>query len=230
MKSRGITVKNTSTNATLLQQLESTLLGLQLKRAELLTKYEPSYRLVQEVDQQIAETKRAEDEARSQPIQDESTDLNPNYQVVQAELTKDKADLSGLQARAADAGFDANQYRKHAEELEQDGITQQQLLLDAKTQEDSYLLYAHKREEARINDALDQQGILNVALAEQPIVPALPNGSPLSAALFTFLLAGTLGLSVGFVSDFMDPSFRTPDELTNYLGMPVLAALPKSVG
>jgi hypothetical protein len=34
-------------------------------------------------------------------------------------------------------------------------------------------------------------------------------------------------LSTAFVVDFMDPSFRTPDELAGYLGMPVLAALPK---
>jgi hypothetical protein len=29
------------------------------------------------------------------------------------------------------------------------------------------------------------------------------------------------------VVDFVDPTFRTPDELANYLDMPVLAALPK---
>jgi uncharacterized protein involved in exopolysaccharide biosynthesis len=229
MQSRVTTVKHTSANAALLQQLESTLLGQQLKRTELLTKFEPTYRLVQEVDQEIAETEKAIADTRSQPMQDESTDLNPNYQLVQAELTKDRAELSGLQARAADAGFNAEQYRKHAEQLEQDGVVQQELLLDAKTQEDSYLLYAHKREEARISNALDQRGILNVAVAEQPIVPALPNGSPLSAALITFMLAGGLSLSAAFVCDLADSSFRTPDEVTRYLGTPVLAALPKSV-
>jgi len=29
------------------------------------------------------------------------------------------------------------------------------------------------------------------------------------------------------VVDFLDPSFRTPDELAFYLGTPVLASLPK---
>jgi uncharacterized protein involved in exopolysaccharide biosynthesis len=224
------TVKHTAANAALLQQLDSTLLNLQLKRVELLTKYQPTYRLVQEVDQQIAETEKAQADVRSQPIQDESTDQNPDYQWIQAELTKDKTELNGLQARAAEASFNADQFRRHAEQLEQEGVVQQGLLQDAKTQQDNYLLYAHKREEARISDALDQRGILNVAVAEQPVVPALPNGSPLSAALVTFLLAGTLGLSTAFVFDLMDPSFRTPDEVTNYLGTPVLAALPKSVG
>ena len=79
-------------------------------------------------------------------------------------------------------------------------------------------MYVHKREEARISNALDQRGILNVALAEQPVVPALPKRSPLSVALLTLLLAGAFSLSTAFVLDFMDPTFRTPDELAGYLG------------
>jgi capsular polysaccharide biosynthesis protein len=93
---------------------------------------------------------------------------------------------------------------------------------------DNYLLYVHKREEARISDALDQRGILNVALAQQPVVPALPKRSPLIVGLLTLLLAGTFSFSTAFLLDYMDPTFRTPDELAIYLGTPVLAALPKS--
>ena len=44
----------------------------------------------------------------------------------------------------------------------------------AKADEDAYLLYLQKREEARIGDALDQQRILNVAIVEPPVPPALP--------------------------------------------------------
>ena len=74
---------------------------------------------------------------------------------------------------------------------------------------------------------LTRVDFLNVALAEQPVVPALPKRSPLSIALLTLLLAGTFSLSTAFVLDFMDPTFRTPDELAGYLGVPVLAALPR---
>ena len=41
-------------------------------------------------------------------------------------------------------------------------MVQQNLMQDAKTQEQNYLLYERKREEARISNALDQGGILNV--------------------------------------------------------------------
>jgi hypothetical protein len=207
--------------------LKSTLLNLELKRTELLTKYEPTYRLVQEVDQQIADAKSAIAAEERNPIKDETTDQNPDYEWVRSELTKAKADLSGLKGRATAAAVVAAQYHETAQRLGHDELVQQNLLQTAKTQEENYLLYERKREEARISDALDQRGILNVALAEDPVVPALPNRSLLSFALLTFLLAGTFSLSSAFMIDFMDPSFRTPDELARYLGTPVLAALPK---
>lgn len=227
IKPRITTAVRDSDNPQLLEQLKSTLLNLQLKRTELLTKFDPTYPLVQEVDQQIADAKAAISAEESKPIRDETTDQNPDYQWVQAELTKAQADLSGLGARAAAASATAAKYHEEAEHLDQNMVVQQNLLQDAKTQEDNYLLYEQKREEARISDALDQRGILNVSLAEQPVAPALPKRSPMDMALLTLLLAGAFSLTIAFVLDFMDPTFRTPDELAGYLGAPVLAALPK---
>jgi len=227
IKPRMTTVVRNSDNPQLLEQLKSALLNLELKRTELLTKYEPTYRLVQEVDQQIADTKSAISAEETKPIRDETTDQNPDYQWAQAELTKAQADLNGLKARAAAAAAIAARYHEEAQRLGQNEITQENLLRAAKTQEANYLLYVQKREESRISDALDQRGILNVSLAEEPVVPALPKRSPLGVALLTLLLAGVFSLSTAFVLDFMDPTFRTPDELAGYLGTPVLAALPK---
>jgi uncharacterized protein involved in exopolysaccharide biosynthesis len=227
IKPRMTTVMRNSDNPQLLGQLKSTLLNLELKRTELLTKYEPTYPLVREVDQQITDAKSAISGEESKPIRDEASDQNPDYQWVQAELTKAQADLSGMKARAAAAAAVAAKYHEDAQHLEQNMVLQQNLLQDAKTQEENYLLYERKREEARISNALDRGGILNVALAEQPVVPALPKRSPLGVAVLTLLLAGTLSLSTAFALDFMDSTFRSPDELSGYLGMPVLAALPK---
>jgi uncharacterized protein involved in exopolysaccharide biosynthesis len=220
----------TSDNAQLLEQQKSTLLGLELKRTELLTKYEPTYRLVQEVDQQISKVKSAIDAEETKPVRDESSDQNPDYRWVLGELTKAQADLSGLKARAAAATAVGAKYHAQAQSLGKNMVTQQNLMQAAKTQEENFLLYQQKREEARISNALDQGGILNVALAQQPLVPALPKRSPLGVALLTLLVAAIFSLSTAFLLDFMDPTFRTPDELGGYLGVPVLAALPKDGG
>jgi uncharacterized protein involved in exopolysaccharide biosynthesis len=230
MQPRIITVVRTSDNPQLLQQLKSTLLNLELKRTELLTKYEPTYRLVQEVDQQISDAKNAIATEASKPLRDESTGENPNYEWVQQELAKAQTDLGGLKARETAAASIAAHYQEAAQRLDHDELVQQQLLQEVNLQKENYLLYEHKREEARIDDALDQRGIVNVAMAELPVVPVLPTQAPLNFALAVLLLAGAVSVAAAFAIDLMDPTFRTPDELASYLRMPVLAALPKVGG
>ena len=228
MQPRITTQVRNSDNAQLMQQLKSTLLNLELKRTELLTKYDPSYRLVQEVEKQIADTRASIAAEESKPIREETTDQNPTYQWLRSELAKAETDLRGLKAKTSAADTIAHQYRDTARHLQDSGLVQQDLLRAAKTEEDNYLLYVRKREDARISDALDQRGILNVAVAEQPTVPALPARSPLQAGFLALVLAITVSLTAAFASDFIDPSFRTPDEVVAYLGTPVLAALPKN--
>jgi uncharacterized protein involved in exopolysaccharide biosynthesis len=224
---RMTTVVRTSENPALMQQLKSTLLNLELKRTELLTKYEPRHRLVQEVDEQMAEARSAISSEENKPIREETTDQDPNYQWIKAELTKAQADLTGLMARTTASSSMAEQYRDAARRFDQRGVLQQDLLRTVKTQEENYLLYMRKREEARISAALDERGILNVTISEQPVVPALPVRSPLIVGMFSLLVAVAVCLSTAFVVDSMDPTFRTPEELASYLGAPGLAALPK---
>jgi hypothetical protein len=97
---------------------------------------------------------------------------------------------------------------------------------DQKTDEENYLLYLKKREEARMSDALDQRGILNVIVAEQPLVPVLPVGSPGMTIVLGFVLGAILSIGMALAADYLDPSFRTPSEVLDELNIPVLAAVP----
>ncbi len=182
MQPRLTTEIRTGENPQLMQQLKSTLLNLELKRTELLTKFDPSYRLVQEIDKQIAETQAAISEEENQPPQERTTDQDPTYQMLRSELAKAEEELSGLDARATASRTVAGEYHAAALNLEKEGLQQEDLERVEKTDEDNYLLYSKKREEARISDALDQRGILNVAIAEKPLTPALPVQSPTKTA------------------------------------------------
>lgn len=218
----------TSDNPGLLQQMKSTLLTLELKRTELLTKYDPGYRLVQELDKQIADTRAAIAAEEKAPVREQTTDQNPTSLWVNSEMAKARTDLSALKAKATATSVILSSYRQSARDLQESAVVQQDLLRTAKTAEENYLLYQRKEEEARINDALDQRGILNVAIAEQPTVPALPVRSTLLYGLLSVFLAGTVSLGMAFTADFLDPSFRTPAEVTSYLGAPVLASIPRA--
>src|SRR5579863_7091828 len=214
-------------NGAVLQQLKGSLLTLELKRTELLTKYQPGYRLVQEVDKQIADTRASIVDEESKPLRDKVMDQNPTYGWIGTELAKAKADYSGLQAREAATQAIVGMYQENARQLEQKDLTQRDLARTAKANEDNYLLYLHKREEARMADALDEQRILNVSVIETPMVPSLPTDNRWRYGLVGILLAATLSAGVVFTIEYLDPSLRTPSEVMSELNIPVLAAVPQ---
>jgi len=214
-------------NAQLLQQLESTLLTLELKRTDLLSKFDPSYRPVQEVETEIAQTRSAIAAAENQPLRDETTDQDLTFEWLQGELAKARAELAALEARAASTERIVRDYREDASQLDGQEMVQADLIRDAKSAEDNYLLFLRKQEESRISDALDQKRIVNVAIAEAATVPALPSSAPwVSTLLVGILLAILVGLGSTFAADYLDSTIRTPDELEQALNVPVLSAMP----
>lgn len=227
---RTTTQVRTADNPELLKALKSSLLDLELKRTQLLTKFEPSHRLVQEVEQQIAQTQSAIAAEAQAPVRDETTDKNSHFEWAEAELQKAQVELKSLQARHAAAGFQVGAYRALAQSLTEDALTQEDLLSSEKTALENYLLYVKKLEEARMNDALDERGIVNVAVAEQPVAPALPVWSASMVLVCGVVLSVTAGTCAAFVTDYLDPAFRDPDDVVTYLNAPVLASLPGDRG
>jgi uncharacterized protein involved in exopolysaccharide biosynthesis len=213
----------------LLEQLHGTLVTYELKHIELLQTYQPTYPLVQHLEEQIAKVRAAIAEAQKTPLIEETTGRNPTYDLLAAELARSQSELAGLRARAVATTQNASIYKQRARRLEEVGLAQQVLVRAATQAEENHTTYARKREEARSSRALDAQRILNVVIAEEAAVPFEPSGPP----AWMLLLLGVLGAGLASVvlaglADFLDPSFRTPDEVEAFLGAPVLAAFPKS--
>jgi uncharacterized protein involved in exopolysaccharide biosynthesis len=214
-------------NPELLKALKSSLLDLQLKRTQLLTKFEPGHRLVQEVDQQIGQAEATIAAENALPLRDETTDKNAHYEWAKSELQLAQVQLKGLQAREAATFTQEAAYRAMTRQLGEDAITQDDLLSTEKAAEENYLFYVKKQEEARMDDALDERGIVNVAIAEHPVVPALPVWSAFTVLAIGLAAAGAAGTGAAFAADYVDPAFRTPDDVLAYLNSPVLASLPR---
>ena len=144
-------------------------------------------------------------------------------------MAKAKADLVGLEARASVMSGALRRMQNRLLNLDQNSMVQQDLLRAAKANEESYLLYHRKREEARIADALDRSKIVNAAIAEAAKVPLVPSGLPTRFKLvLSLLIASLVSLGAAFLSEHLDPSFRTPSEIKEFLDMPLLAAIPKN--
>ncbi len=229
LPARSTTQVRVADNPELLRTLKSSLLDLELKRTQLLTKFEPAHRLVQEVDAQILQAKASIAAENSSPVRDETTDKDADYEWARAELQKAQVELKGLQGRAAVTGEHLTAYRALARRFGEDAIAQDDLASAEKEAQENYLLYVKKREEARMGDALDEDGIVNVAIAEQAVVPALPLWPPALVVLVGFAAALTSGTGAAFAADYLDPALRTPEEVLACLEIPVLASLPEGI-
>jgi uncharacterized protein involved in exopolysaccharide biosynthesis len=219
--------QRTGDAAGLVQEYQGRLLTLQLKRGELLQKFTPQYRMVVEIDEQIARIRDALDEARRETTKEQTTEENPTIQWLEQEIARIRTERASLETRAALLKGTVQEYRAKAQQLDLDDAEQKALGRDVKSAEEKYLLYQRKQEEARISDALDHTRIANVAIAQRATTPSRAQRTAglwlIPIGLFASL---ALGIGAGLVKDKLSSSIRTPDELESAIDLPVLAWVP----
>jgi uncharacterized protein involved in exopolysaccharide biosynthesis len=224
---RSPTTQTTLASNILLQNLQTDLLNAKVRRSQLILKYEPSYPLVKEVDSEIALTEASITAAQESRFSNSTTDADHVYEFLREDVAKTEADLATQQALVNALQISIASLHKEMVRMDTLAVEKGALDRDAKTAEGNYLLYQNKREQARISDELDKKGIANVAIAVPAVVPVLHAYPPSKILLYGFPLAILLALTAAYVAEYLDPSLRTPTEVSEALGIPVLAAIPR---
>jgi uncharacterized protein involved in exopolysaccharide biosynthesis len=226
---RSSTLETSTTPDVLLQQLGSSVLAAQVKRTQLAMKYDPSYPLVREADDELAQTQAAYAEAQKTKFLNQTTDRDSAYELLRLDLAKTQADLAAQQATVQALQQSRATINRQMVQLEHASLKHSDLLRDVKANEDNYLLYLAKREQEHTSDALDQKRIGNVAIAVPPQMPVLPvYGMPM-VLLMGFALALFFSVVTAYAGDYMNSSIRTPSEINEILGIPALASFPRRV-
>jgi uncharacterized protein involved in exopolysaccharide biosynthesis len=177
----------------------------------------------------------AADEQRFQSDQEQMTvtpqasptDRDPNSESLQKNLAKDQADLETQQASLAANQRSIEGMRSQMAKLQSQPLDEAELEREAKAKEQGYLLYLSQREQQRTSGGLDRTRTESVAIAVPPAIPMRPTHSPALIILITFAMAVLISLSTVYIADHYDPSFHTPAEVIDFLGVPVVVALPK---
>jgi len=187
----------------LIERLKGQLVELENKRTELLTKYEPSYRLVREVEQQIHDTRAALEKEQAPAVVDRTNAPNPLRQSIEGDLLRTEATIAGLRARRASLTEDLDRSRARLAKLDTLAGEHDDIQRRLRVAEENYLLYQKKEEESRMEEALDQQRILNVAIVEKAAIPADPAPRHRRVILMIGLLLASFGaVAAAFLADY----------------------------
>ena len=215
-------------NQTLINVLEARLVELELEEKELRTKYTDQSRLVQNVREEIRILQEKLAAHKQKSYGRKRSGMNPTYQNLQQELYHNEAELTAIAARSQTQKKQLNEYMQKIAELNQIEVQINHLKNQVEVNRQNYKLYLAKFEESRISDAMDAHKITNVSLIEAASPPIKPVSPRVIVNLLIGIFLGAIGgLGLAFTREFLDDSFRRPEDVEEYLNLPVLASIPK---
>ncbi len=193
-------------DATLLADFRNTLLALQLKHREVVTKYAPTYPLVQEVESQIADAQSAILEAQGSPIQEVTTAKSPRQDWIATELAKAQVDQSEFEAEAATDYRLVKHYEESLQRLGRTIAVEQESKQNAKSSCD-VLLTGNSQGKATGGAALYTGSRADLIFARNRAFASTTPAAhwwPVSA----FFMAALAGILAAFLTDSFGALFR----------------------
>ena len=204
----------------------ATLVTLEARRNELLTKFSETSRFITDLDHQIAKLRAIISGTPPKESISRRSGRNPLYDELGTEQVRRENEAAALRARqkSLDGQLVRITERLGAfDRLERDYNT---LMLQRTLLEKNLQIYAQKAEESLIQEELDRQKTANVRVIEQAQIPR--EGKSLRVMVLGLALIGGLvaALALAFLKDFFREVLISPEDTERVLGLPVLVAVP----
>jgi uncharacterized protein involved in exopolysaccharide biosynthesis len=212
-------------------QLQSMLVQLENRRTELLNRYQPTDRLVVEIDRQIATTSEALKQMDQKRQNDDTTDVNPAWQQLRTGQVQAIVEKRAIESRIGSLQGDLAQLHKQLDQLQPSIIRFNQLQEQVDQARNNYEVFSQKRDQSNIEDAMDEHKLVNVAIAESPTMNYTQTApKPLLYMALGVLTALFLGGSSVYLAESFRNTIATPRELERVSRYGVLAILPLDRG
>lgn len=214
------------------QGLAYELAKREAERATLLQNYTEEDRRVRDISGEIETLKQHIAEAdASYVIGTERISLNPVRLDIERRLINQKLNLDDLRTRMESlresAQLGSENASKQAVSLRRKTYRLNSLQEELVAAREAYQRYERKYDEARIAQALDEHGIINVSVLDTPSLPARPFNRMSPLMMLAALVAGA-GLGVGSAVglELLGRNFKFEEQVEQYLELPVFAVIP----
>ena len=221
---RSRTQERTITNQYSQERLNTSLVDLQNHRTELLKRYVPTDRQVTEIDDKIQTIRKAINEASVHPAGESATDINPVWQQLTLAVATSGGEISGLDGQRVTVAHQVTDARNRLNELEEATAAYGALRRKVQQSQADYTLYAQRRDEARISEALDREKLFNVGVLQKPLASPDPvRPKPLLYTAVAFVFALFLGIALSLYADLSGGQVHSPAQLEALTGMRTMA-------
>ncbi|MGZ9097470.1 MAG: GumC family protein [Micavibrio sp.] len=143
--------------------------------------------------------------------------------VARADLKQRQDDLNASGKSGSSLGTRMANVDKRLSYLEAQRGGYNDLQQQVKIDEENYLYYLKRGEEARINKMLNSQNITRIGVVDKPVVPVEPIKPKKKIFLAVTLLAAMIaGAGTALSRELLDDRLTSPDQVYSRLGVPVL--------
>lgn len=195
--------------------LKLKLLDLRLKRTEIASRYNAESMPLQNVDEEIEQTKKK--------LRDEIT------KVIDSVINSIKTDLSALEARKATLNKITTEYSRRLRQLSD--IEGEYRTLERKVagKNELYMTLMGKQAEAALVGSVESGLLVNVRIVDPAKIPLYPVRPKKVLNTILGCIVGIItGVSGAFLKEYWDHSIKTIDEVKRHLELSTMATVPKA--
>lgn len=209
-----------------LQQLKPQVMEMKAERAELLSRYLPTSQRIKEIDAKIAAAQAILNREDHLEVQEKSVDLNPIWVTLDTGLESSRSNAAADQAMLKTLSGQIAALHDQINQMSTDAIAFDQLKRQVDTDREAYMSYVRKTEEARTAQALNLNKILNVSIAQPPLLPLRPEFPKVWLNLAAGLvLAALLGGLAAWWEESRDDRIFSPVTIAEVSGLSTVAIL-----
>jgi len=211
----------------LIDLFETRILELEMEREKLRQNYTDQDRRVRDIEGRIANLKQRIGEQPEWVPSTETRQVHPLRQHLQESMLGTETSLARLKIDEQEAAEMVTMLKRRIGEIAQLAVDRAELTREVKAHEETYLLYRKKSEESRISEAMDEQKMMNVTIAEEGATPLAPLTNKSLSYVFALMVGLVGGVGSGFLREFFDDSVKTAADVTSSTALPVLASIPE---
>jgi len=229
---RQATQQRLTPNQGAIEQLQSLLVQLENRRTELLNRYQPTDRLVVEIDRQVQNTSAALKRMTQGRQTEDTTDVSPAWQQVRTGQVQAIVEKRAIQSRVESLTSDIAKLRKQLAEVQPLFLKYNELQEKVDQARNNFEVFSQKRDQSNIEDAMDEHKLVNIAIAETPTLNFTQMAPrPLLYSVLGVLTALFLAASAVYFAESFRSTIATSRELSLASRYPVVANIPlESIG